>query len=177
MEIGAIIIIIVVGIILILTFYVIGLYNRLIDAKSKVEDKFKQIDIEIEKVMDLVPTVASIVRENTKHEEKKIGEVMIGIALVVDAEDINERIKFFKGLTGVLKDMLDLSKTYPELKKNKIFNSFQKSFKESEGKINYASSFYNEVVDEYNKLRKTFPLSLVAIILNIKEIDRCEIDK
>ena len=177
MEIGAIVIIILVGILLIFTFYVISLYNKLVDARNKVYDKFKQIDIEIDKVMDLVPTVVNIVKKNTKHEDKIVNQVSIGIALVVDANDINERINFFRGLDGILNDLLNLSNTYTELNKNKIFVSFQKFLKEAEDKIEYASSFYDTTVLEYNNLIKIFPLNIVSSIFKIKKMDYYKKDK
>ena len=40
MDIGTIIIIIVVGVLLILVFYAIGVYNNLINAKNKAKDQF-----------------------------------------------------------------------------------------------------------------------------------------
>ena len=177
MEIGAIIIIMLVGIVLILTFYVIGVYNRLVDARNKVEDKFKQIDIEIDKVIDIIPTLVNVVKENTKYEDKIINEVLVGTTLVVDSKDINERIKFFTSLNKILNNLFNLSKNYPELKKNKIFINFKKSLKETEDKINYASAFYNDSVLEYNNLRNLFPLNIVSSVFKIKEINYYKIDK
>ena len=40
MDIAAIVIILLIACVLILTFYVIGVYNRLIDARNRVEDQF-----------------------------------------------------------------------------------------------------------------------------------------
>ena len=54
MDIGAIIIIIIISIILVITFYIIGIYNKLVNAKNKIEDQFIPIDIELEKKVDLI---------------------------------------------------------------------------------------------------------------------------
>ena len=177
MEIGALVIILIMGIILIITFYVIGLYNALVNSKNKVLDKFNQIDIEIDKVMDLITCAIDVVKENTKQEDKKINEVLAGTSLVLDAKNMNERLKFYKGLDKVLNEMLSLSNTYPELKKNKIFTNFKKCLKEAEAKIDYASSFYNKEAEEYNNMIKTFPYNIISKVFKFKEIELYKIEK
>ena len=49
MDTGAIVIIIVVGVILLLVFYGIGVYNKLVNARNKVNDQFSQIDVQLKK--------------------------------------------------------------------------------------------------------------------------------
>ena len=57
------------------------------------------------------------------------------------------------------------------LKKNKNFISLQEKIENIDDKINYARTFYNDVVLDYNNLREQFPSNLVAKVFKFKEIN------
>ena len=62
MDIGTIIIIIVVGVLLILVFYAIGVYNNLINARNKAKDQFSQIDVQLKRRSDMIPNLVETVK-------------------------------------------------------------------------------------------------------------------
>ena len=171
MDIVAIIIIMSIAVISILVFYTIGVYNKLIDAKNKVEDQFTQIDIELKKKTDTLPKLVEITKEYAKHEDKTLNEGTNARNKVINSSSINEKIKATNSLNKELNKIFELSETYSELKSNTKFKSIQKDLKLSEDKINYAKSFYNDAVLNYNNLREQFPSNVVANIFKIKEID------
>ena len=171
MDIVAIIIIMSIAVISILVFYTIGVYNKLIDAKNKVEDQFTQIDIELKKKTDTLPKLVEITKEYAKHEDKTLNEGTNARNKVINSSSINEKIKATNSLNKALNKIFELSETYSELKSNTKFKSIQKDLKLSEDKINYAKSFYNDAVLNYNNLREQFPSNVVANIFKIKEID------
>lgn len=171
MDIGAIIIIIIIGIILVLTFYVIGVYNNLLDAKNKVEDKFNQIDNELKRKIELISTSVDIVKKYAKHEEKVLNEVEKSQDKMLKANNINEKIKASNSINKAINKLISLEKSYQELKSNKKFIALQKSIKEIEDKIDYAKSFYNDTVTNYNKLRKELPYNIIANIFKFSEIE------
>ena len=76
MDIGTIIIIIIVGVLLILVFYVIGVYNSLVNARNKVKDQFSQIDVQLKRRSDMIPNLVETVKGYAKHEEKTLKEVI-----------------------------------------------------------------------------------------------------
>lgn len=171
MDIGAIIIIIIISALLVLTFYIIGLYNRLIDAKNRVEDKFTQIDLEIKKKLDLIPSLIEIVNKFVKHEEKTINELITVINKIEKSKKINDKITSANSMERTLNKVFTLANTYSDLKRNKNFLSLQKKLEESDDKINYARTFYNDVVLDYNNLIEKFPSNLIAKIFKFNQID------
>jgi hypothetical protein len=62
MEPSSIIIIIIVGVVLLLVFYVIGVYNKLINARNKVKDQFAQIDVQLKRRSDMIPNLVETVK-------------------------------------------------------------------------------------------------------------------
>lgn len=171
MDIGAIIIIIIIGIILVLTFYVIGVYNTLLDARNKVKDKFTQVDNELKIRMDLTSSLVETVKKHVKHEEKILNELEKAKEKTHKANNINDKIQASNSMNKVLNKVLGLTESYPELKSNKKFNSLQKNLKEIEDKIDYAKSFYNDSVTNYNNLRKEAPANIIANIFKFNKID------
>lgn len=171
MDIEAITIIIIVGVLLVITFYIIGLYNELIDARNRVEDRFTQIELELRKKNNLIPDLIEIVKIYAKHEEKIINEMIATKNKLDKSNKINDIIKNSKNIDISLNKIFTLTDTYPELKKNKNFQIVQKKLEECDDKINYAKTFYNDVVLDYNNLREEFPSNLVSKAFKFKEIN------
>ena len=170
MDIGTIIIIIVVGVILVLAFYVVGVYNSLINARNKVKDQFAQIDVQLKRRSDMIPNLVETVKGYSKHEEKTFKEVVEARNKMASANGINEELEASNAVTGALNKLFALSESYPELKANENFLSLQKDLKETEDKLSYARQFYNDTVYKYNNLRERFPSNIVANIFGFKEV-------
>ena len=169
MDIGAIIIIILIGGILVLTFYIIGLYNTLLDAKNKLENKFSKINTELKKEIKLIPSIIEVLKKHTKHEEKTINEVEELNSKSKELKSINDKISFINDLNKTLKKVYKLEETYKELKSSRKYNSIKKELNEIEDKIVYAKEFYNNTVAYYNSLLE---VTSTKIIANIFKFDK-----
>ena len=171
MDIGTIIIIIIVGVLLILVFYGIGVYNSLVNARNKVKDQFSQIDVQLKRRSDMIPNLVETVKGYTKHEEKTLKEVVEARNKMNTANGINEELEASNQITGALNKLFALSEAYPDLKANENFMSLQQDLKETEDKLSYARSFYNDTVLNYNNLREQFPSNIIAKLFNFGKIE------
>ena len=171
MDIVAIIIIIIISALLVVTFYIIGQYNRLIDSRNRIEDQFTPIELELRKKQDLIPNLTDIIKSITKHEEKVINELTSASSKLTKNKDINDKIASANNMNRALNKIFALIDTYPELKRNKNFLSLQKKLEECEDRINYARTFYNDVVLDYNNLKQQFPSNMIAKLFKFKEIN------
>lgn len=171
MSLGTIIIIIVVGVILFLAFYVIGVYNNLINARNKVNDQFSQIDVQLKRRSDMIPNLVETVKGYAKHEEKTLTEVIEARNKMANAGNINEELEASDNVSKALNKLFALSEAYPDLKANENFKSLQADLKDTEDKISYARSFYNDTVLNYNNLREQFPSNIVAGIFKFEKMD------
>lgn len=171
MELSSIIIIIIVGIVLLLVFYAVGVYNKLVNARNKVKDQFAQIDVQLKRRADMIPNLVETVKGYAKHEEKTFKEVVEARNKMNTANGINEELEASNAITGALNKLFALSEAYPELKANENFLLLQKDLKETEDKLSYARQFYNDTVLEYNNLREKFPSNIVASLFKFKEIN------
>ena len=148
MELGTIIIILIVAVIILIVFYIIGIYNKLVNARNKVNDQFAQIDVQLKRRSDMIPNLVETVKGYTKHEEKTLKEVVEARNKMNTANGINE-----------------------DLKANENFMSLQQDLKETEDNLSYARSFYNDTVLNYNNLREQFPSNIIAKLFNFGKIE------
>lgn len=160
MDIPSIIIIMFIAVVLILTFYIIGIYNELIDASSKVEHQFKKINKEILELEKIIPEVVEVIKKDAKHEEKILNQTK-ELKINKNASIMN-KIEFYNKTYKILNKIFDLKKTYPKLNTNKDLAKIEKNVKEIKEKIEYASHFYNDVVEEYNNLKSNYIHKIVA---------------
>ena len=177
MDTGAIVIIIVVGVILLLVFYGIGVYNKLVNARNKVNDQFSQIDVQLKRRVDLIPNLVETVKGYAKHEEKTLTEVIEARNKMATASEINEELEASNQVTAALNKLFALSEAYPDLKANENFISLQADLKETEDKVSYARQFYNDTVLTYNNLREQFPSNIIANMFKFGKIDFFKTDE
>lgn len=171
MELGTIIIIVVVAAILLFVFYVVGVYNKLVNARNKVNDQFAQIDVQLKRRSDMIPNLVETVKGYAKHEEKTLTEVIEARNRMATASGINEELEASNGVTSALNKLFALAESYPDLKANTNFMSLQNDLKDTEDKISYARQFYNDTVLNYNNLREQFPSNIIAKVFGFKKID------
>ena len=164
-------IIIVVGLLLVLVCYVIGVYNKLVNARNKVENQFSQVDIQLKRRADLIPNLVETVKGYAKHEEGTFKAVIEARNKAVNAGTVNEKIEANNKLTGALNKLFALAEAYPELKANENFLALQNDLKDTEDKITYARQFYNDSAMGYNNLTQMFPSNIVAKINKYKVLD------
>ena len=165
------IIVVILGLLIICVFYVIGIYNRLVNARNKVKDQFAQIDVQLKRRIDLIPNLVETVKGYAKHEEGTLKEVIEARNKMANANNINEELEASGEVTSALNKLFALAESYPELKANENFMSLQKDLKETEDKISYARSFYNDTVLNYNNMREQFPSNIIAGMFNFEKID------
>lgn len=177
MSTGTIVIIVIVGILLFLVFYVIGIYNKLVNARNKVENQFSQVDIQLKRRADLIPNLVETVKGYAKHEKEAFTDVIEARNKALSAGSVNEKIEANNELTGALNKLFALAEAYPELKANENFLSLQADLKDTEDKITYARQFYNDSAMSFNNLVLMFPSNIIANMFGFKKFEYFKIDE
>lgn len=177
MSTGTVILIVIVGIIILLAFYIIGIYNKLVNSRNKVDNQFSQIDIQLKRRADLIPNLVETVKGYAKHEEGTLTAVIEARNKAVGATSINDKIDANNQLTGALNKLFALSEAYPDLKANENFISLQNDLKDTEDKITYARQFYNDSAMSFNNLVEMFPSNMVASLFKFKKFEYFKIEE
>ena len=154
--------IVILVIVVLLVLWFIGVYNSLVTLRNKVRNQFSQIDIQLKKRYDLIPSLVETVKGYAKHESETFEKVIAARNSYATANTDAEKIESAGELTKCVSRLLAVAENYPELKANTNFLDLQQQLKEIEDKISYARQFYNDAVMSYNNRIQMFPSSLVA---------------
>jgi LemA protein len=157
------------GAILVLVFWFIGINNSLVQLRNRVANAFSQIDTQLQRRFDLIPNLVETVKGYAGHEKELFENVAKARSGYMGAHSIGEKIEADNQLTGTLKTLFAVAESYPELKANENFLRLQDDLKGTEDKIAFSRQFYNDTVLKYNNQIAIFPNSMVANMLNFKE--------
>lgn len=139
------------------------LYNLLVKRRQLVNNGWSDIDVQLKRRADLIPSLVRTVEAYAKHEHQLFEEVAKKRSAAMAAGDNpEERGKAESELSRPVAQMLAVAEDYPELKASGNFLDLQKELAETEDKIEMARRFYNGAVRELNTLIESFPINLAA---------------
>jgi len=168
---------VVLGLIVALVAWVVGLYNGLVVLKNRFKNAFSQIDVQLRRRYDLIPNLVETAKGYLTHERETLTAVIearnqaAGAAKALAAAPGDpSAVKAFSaaesGLAGVLSRLMLVVERYPELKADKQMARVSEELTSTENRIAYARQAYNDSVTEYNTKRELFPTSIVAGMFN-----------
>lgn len=160
---------IVLGIILIIVFWVIGTYNALVKLRERVRNEWKQVDVQLQKRFDLIPNIVSTVKGYAQHEKTVFEEITKARAQVSEAATPEDKIKAENMLSAGVSRLFAVAENYPDLKANTNFLELQSELSKIESKIADARMFYNDIVMRLNAKIQTFPSNLIAGAFGFKQ--------
>lgn len=155
-------------ILVLLIFWVVGVYNSLVRAKNKVANAFSQIDTQLQRRFDLIPNLVETVKGYATHEKELFEKVSAARSGYMNATSAGDKINADNALTGTLKTLFAVSENYPELKANANFIQLQDELKGTEDKVAFSRQFYNDSVQKYNDMLLVFPNNIIANMFNFK---------
>lgn len=148
--------------VLVLIVAAIGIFNRLVTLRNRVDNAWSQIDVQLRRRYDLIPNLVETVKGYAAHEKETLDRVIQARSAAMSAQSVAEKGEAENMLTGTLKSLFALAESYPDLKANQNFLMLQEELSGTESKIAYARQFYNDSVMTYNTAQQTFPANVVA---------------
>jgi LemA protein len=160
-----------------LILWLIATYNSLIKSKTRVEEAWADIEVQLKRRYDLIPNLVEIVKGYALHEKEVFEKVTLARAKAIEAKTVKERAEAENILSSSLKTLFALAENYPQLKANQNFLELQRELTDTEDKIQAARRFYNANVRDYNIKIKVFPNLLIANWLKFKPKEFFEIEE
>ncbi|MEX1061765.1 MAG: LemA family protein [Patescibacteria group bacterium] len=151
-----------------LVLFVFWLYNSLVRSKTRVEEAWSHIDVQLNRRADLIPNLIETVKGYAKHEKGIFENVTKARSALLGAKTVKESEEADNMLTGALKTLFAVAENYPNLKASDNFKGLQDELADTENKVAYARQFYNGNVRDFNILIKSFPNVLLASVLGFK---------
>ncbi len=164
-----IVLIIILVIVVVLVIAVISLYNNLVKLRNMVDNAWAQIDVQLQRRLDLIPNLVETVKGYASHESGTLEAVTQARSAVMNASTPEDKMAADNILTGTLKSLFAVSEAYPDLKANTNFQQLQTELSNTEDKISYMRQSYNDTVMKFNTAIQTFPAVLFAGIMGFKQ--------
>ena len=153
---------IVVGIILIGSFWYIGQRNALVRLDEDVTAAWSEIDNQLQRRSELIPNLVATVRGFADQEQEVFGQIAEARARLAGAQTVSETADSYAELEGALSRLLVVVENYPELRSSENFRDLQAQLEGTENRIAVARRRYNESVQTYNTRIRTFPTNIAA---------------
>ena len=154
---------------MVLVIAAIALYNNLVKLRNMVDNAWAQIDVQLQRRLDLIPNLVETVKGYASHERGTLDEVTEARAAVVNAGTPAGKMEADNMLTGALKSLFAVAEAYPDLKANVNFQQLQAELSSTEDKISYMRQSYNDTVMKYNTAIQTFPAVLFAGMMGFSQ--------
>lgn len=178
---------IVLGVIVALVFFVFSIYNGLVLARNQYKNAFAQIDVQLTRRHDLIPNLVETAKGYMAHERETLEAVVqarnaavSGLKAAAADPGNPEAMKELGGaenqLTQTLGRLFALSESYPDLKANQNMMQLSEELASTENRVAFARQAYNDAVMGYNNKREVVPNNFIAGMFNFGPAQLLEIE-
>ncbi len=151
------------------------MYNGLIGLRNRVQEGWRQIDVELKRRHDLIPNLVETVKGYASHEQGTLQAVMQARSAAMSGASTPTGAAQAEGeLSQALGRLMAVTEAYPDLKANQNFLALQNELSSTEDRIASSRRYYNALVRELNTKVESVPSNLVAGIAKVQKADYFE---
>ena len=150
--------------------------QRIISLEESTNTAYSDIQVQLQRRMDLVPNLVNTVKGYAAHETEVFTAVSDARAKLAGAGTVEEASEANEELSSALSRLIAISESYPELKSNENFLSLQDELAGTENRIGVARKDYNDAVQKYNVKIRSFPTNIFANMLGFEKKQQFEAD-
>src|ERR1700758_369470 len=162
-------------VLVVLLFFLIGMYNSLVRLKVQCDNAWADIDVQLKRRYDLIPNLVETVKGYAAHEKGTLEAVINARNRAMSATNPGDKAQAENILSGALKNLFALSEAYPQLRAIESFTSLQNSLSQIEDTVQNARRYYNAVVRDLNTKILQFPSNIIAGMLGFKQREFFEV--
>lgn len=160
---------IIIGIVVLLGVYVMGVQRSLVNLSEDVNASLGDIEVQYQRRADLIPNIVATVKAQAIKEQEIFTQIAEARAKLAGATNIQDRATASDEVSSVLGRLLVITENYPQLKQNEGFQDLRIELEGTENRIAVTRKYYNDNVKIYNKKIKVFPTNITASILGYDE--------
>ncbi|MBA7626111.1 Protein LemA [subsurface metagenome] len=164
------------AVLVLLTVFVISIYNALIRLRNQVDNAWSQIDVQLKRRHDLIPNLVETAKGYMKHERGTFEAITNARSQAMGAKTVSEASKAEGALGEALSKFMLVVENYPDLKANQNFLSVQEELTGTENRIAFARQSYNDQVLFFNNKIQMFPSNIIAGMFSFGKRDFFEIE-
>ena len=168
---------IILGILAAVILWAIALYNGFITLRTRADEAWADIDVQLKRRYDLIPNLINTVKGYAANEKETLQKVTDARTAAMGAQTMEEHAKSENMLSDTLKSLFAVSENYPDLKANENFLELQRELSDTENKIQAARRFYNTNVRDLNIKVESFPSNIIAGMFKFAKKEFFELDE
>jgi len=164
------------GILVVIAFLIVGMYNSLVQLRVRADSAWSDIDVQLKRRHDLIPNLVETVKGYAAHEKGTFENIAKFRSQAMQATSPADKAVAENQLSGALKSLFAVAENYPELKASEEFTQLQGSLSQTEDTIQNARRYYNAVVRDLNTKIQSFPTNLIAGMFGFSQRQFFEVD-
>lgn len=168
---------IVLGVVVLVGGYFMMTYNSLISGSELVDNKWKQVEVQYQRRLDLIPNLVESVKGIMKQETAVIGAVTDARTRYINSATTGEKVEAANQLEGAVVKFMAIAENYPQLRSVETVLSLQAELAGTENRVAVERKRYNDQVTSYNLMTKRFPSNMIASMFGFKEAVYFNADK
>ena len=164
---------VVLGLLILVTFWLVSIYNQLVTLKGRYQNGFAQIEVQLKRRYDLIPNLVETAKGYLQHESQTLTAVtearnaaLAGLKAATAAPGNSQAMQQLAAaeqqLHGALQGLSVQIEAYPELKANENMLQLSEELTATENRVAFARQGFNDSVTAYNIYRNQFPNTLIA---------------
>ncbi|MBM3208683.1 LemA family protein [Candidatus Shapirobacteria bacterium] len=162
---------ILIGIVAVIVFYVLSLYNQFVTIKTRVGASIQEIGNQLKRQADLIPNLVASVKGYMKHEKAifdELTEARKAVMKAVDLGDPQKMIDVGNRLQAALAPIRAVFESTPQLQAAGPTSKLMDELRDTADKVMYARRTLIDLAADYNIKVVTFPSNIVAMIFGFK---------
>jgi LemA protein len=140
-------------------------YNSIQKLDEQASSAQSQIGVQLQRRNDLIGNLVNTVKGYAQHEEAvftQVAQARAGLSTAIQSKDPELMANANQQMNTALRGLMVQVEAYPQLKADQGFLRLQDELTGTENRIAVARNDYNQSVNSYNSLIRTFPTVITA---------------
>jgi len=143
--------------------------NNFVNMDEAIQGQWSQVENQLQRRNDLIPNLVSTVKGYSIHEKDIMENIANARARMAGARTKDDEIDASNQMSSALSRLMVVVENYPNLKADQTFMRLMDELAGTENRLSVERKRYNDLVRDYNAMRRRFPSNMVAGMFNFKE--------